>query len=83
MEPDGKLLKHLDLDLSLKCAPIQESTKLQEGLATIAGLPTDSSYPDIATSFVESVQGFLDDVAARNAISPVRWGRVSLVDVGH
>ena len=84
MEPDDKLLKRLGLDLSLKYAPIPESTKLQEGLAKIVGLPADSSYPGIATSFVECVQGFLDDVKARNAISPVRWGRVSLVDdVGH
>jgi hypothetical protein len=84
MEPVPVLVKHLGLDENLKYAPIPESTKLREGLAMIVGLPPDSSYPDIATSFVKCVQGFLDDVKARSAISPVKWGRVSLVDdVGH
>jgi hypothetical protein len=72
MEPGVKLLNHLRLDLNLRYAPIPESGKLQGGLATVVDLPADSSYPDIAASFVECVQGFLDDVEARNAISRVR-----------
>ncbi len=80
MEPGPELLEHLGLDKNLKYAPVPESTTLREGLAMIAGLPADSSYTDIATLFVERVQSFLDDVKARSAISPVRVGRVSLVD---
>ena len=83
LEPDCKLLEHLGLDLSLKYAAIPESSTLQEGLGMILGLPANASYPDIATSFVECVQVFLDDVKVRNKISPVKGGRVSLLDVAN
>ena len=83
LEPDNPLLKSLGLDPNLTYAPIPESGELQEGLGMKVGLPANASYSDIATSFVERVQDFLDDVRARNAISPVKWGRVSLLDVAH
>ena len=60
-----------------------ESGELQKGLGTIVGLPANASYSHIATSFVERVQSFLDDVKARNAISPVKWSRVSMLDFAH
>jgi hypothetical protein len=83
MEPDGRLLAHLHRDPSLRYAPMPESGDLQKGLGIIVGLPADASYSQIATAFVERVQEFLDDVTARNTISPVKWGRASLLDFAH
>jgi hypothetical protein len=83
LEPDDRLLNHLGLDSNLRYASIPESGELQKRLGIIVGLPANTSYSDIATLFLERVQGFLDDVEARSAISAVKWGRVSMLDVAH
>lgn len=83
MRPSPALLKHLKLDPNLGYAQIPESGELQQGLASIAGLPEDADYCNIAQRFVERVQEFLQDVQAHNLLSRVLWGKASFKHVGH
>lgn len=82
-QPNKELLTHLGLDLTLTYAQLPESKELQKALALIVGLAGDAEYCDITERFVERVQEFLNDLQARNALSRVNWGKVSLTDFAH
>ena len=83
LQPDSKLVKHLGLDEKLLYASIPQSFELKRGLASIVGLPDDSSFSEITERFVEHAEEFLTDVQARNVLSPVRWGHVSMTEFAH
>ena len=83
LQPHIDLVKHLGLDEKLVYAPIPESFELKKGLARIVGLPDDSRFSEITEMFVAHGDEFLKDVRARNVLSPVNWGRVSLTEFAH
>jgi hypothetical protein len=83
LQPDIKLVNYLGLDEKLVYAPIPESFELKKGLARIVGLPDDSRFSEVTERFVEHANEFLKDVQARNVLSPVNWGRVSLTEFAH
>jgi len=83
LQPDIELVRHLGLDEKLVYAPIPESFEVKKGLARIVGLPEDSRLSEITEMFVAHAGEFLKDVQARNVLSPVNWGRVSLTEFAH
>jgi hypothetical protein len=83
LQPDMDLVRHLGLDEKLIYAPLPESFELKRGLARIVGLPDDSRFAEITQKFVEHADEFLKDVQAKNVLSPVNWGRVSLTEFAH
>jgi hypothetical protein len=83
LQPDTELVRYLGLDEKLVYEPIPESFELKKGLARIVGLQDDCRFSEITERFVEDADEFLKDVQARNVLSPVNWGRVSLTVFGH
>jgi len=77
LEPDKKLLKQLNLNLSLPYAPLPESAALQEGLAQFVGLRKDAPYCDTVEQFVNKAAAFLEDVQKQTVLSKVKWKRIS------
>jgi hypothetical protein len=83
MEPSKELLKRLNLKTDVKYAPLPGGTKLQQGLAQYVGLGKDAPCCDTAARFVDVASEFLETVKEQTALSPIKWGRVSLNDSLH
>ena len=73
------LLRHLDLDLKRKYAPLAESSCVREGLAAYLGLEKDADYCDIAEELLRHAAGFLKAVKQQPGLSRVKHGAVSFL----
>jgi hypothetical protein len=82
-QPAKELIKYLKLNQRLLYAELPESGELQKGLARLLDLTDKAGYADIVERFVEHSEEFLKDVAARNKLSSVHWGEISLVKFAH
>jgi hypothetical protein len=82
--PARKLLKHLQLDVTERYAPLPESRYFRRGLAAYVKLPNDAGYCDIAERLLDRAASFLADLQERTNLRKrlSTWGPVNFGDLG-
>jgi hypothetical protein len=84
-QPTKPLLRFLNLDPTINYLELRASDAFKKGLALKVGLAEDAAFVDVTERFIENTDAFLKDVPARNTLSKVSWGPISLApkDAGH
>ena len=83
VEPAEELLKILDLPPTVRCAPLPQSDRFREGLATFIGLEKHAPYYDIAEHFIDIADAFLERVKAQVKLSTLKPQVLRLSDLAY
>ncbi|HEX6901991.1 MAG TPA: hypothetical protein VF789_19890 [Thermoanaerobaculia bacterium] len=83
VEPAGDLIEFLDLPSTVRCAPLPQSDRFREKLATFIGLEKHAPYCDIAEHFIDIADAFLERVKAQVTLSKLKPQVPRLSDIGY